>query len=158
MNRIIRLLESPWVFVATRLLALLAFLGVALLGIQYTQLSQHNKTFGECVAQWGTDYTSSVTIRGEASNARLNALHKLILDAIEKSPGTTADLVSFMHAAEIGDLTAEKAAATKYLADSVGANAAILQEDVNQFVLTEEAFQKATQTHPLPAPPALRCR
>lgn len=158
MNRVIRFLESNFILLLSRLFALIAFLGVALLGAQYTQLSNHNKLFSECVAQWGTDYTNSVTIRSDANGARTNALNKLLLDAIQKSPGTNADLVLFMQAAQAGDIEAEKAAAQRYLTDATGVNAALLQADVTNFVNTEVNYQNTIKTHPFPAPPALRCR
>lgn len=158
MNAITRAFESYWAIVATRLVALAAFAAVALLGIQYTNLSHQNHRLATCVADWANNYTASVAIRSDASNARLNALHKLLLDAIQNSPGTTADLEHFLTAVVANDFEGEKIAAAKYLADAKGANAQLIQKDINDFVTTEESYQQTIKTHPIPPPPKLVCK
>jgi hypothetical protein len=158
MNAITRAFESNWAIFATRLVALAAFGAVALLGVQYTNLSHQNHKLATCVADWANSYTSSVTIRSDANNVRANALHKLLLDAIESSPGTTADLQAFLTAVVANDFNAEKAAATKYLVDATGVNAQLIQKDINDFVTTEESYQQALKTHPIPPPPKLVCK
>lgn len=132
---------------------------IAFVGIFY--IDKQRRTQGECVADWANNYTAVATARSAASGDRLNALHKLLLDAIA-SPAqkqASGDQVNLIRALTTGDTEVIKAAAAVRLQNLLAANAdPILTEDVKMFIETENAYQKSIKEHPLPEPPKEVCR
>lgn len=150
MNRWIAALEGKWLQAVAILVSLTSFVIFGVVGFKYTQ-------YTGCVAEWANATTARNKVVGDASAARLNALHKLLLDAIVRSPGTNTDLQKFLAAVIVGDVSAEISAAKQYITDTTNANSQLLLKDISDFVTTEESYQSTLKTHPLPPAPKLNC-
>lgn len=99
---------------------------LSLVGGVYTYINQ--QSIATCTARWADKYSTAVNARSNSNTARVDALHKLLVDAIERhpAPGTTDDPV--------------------------------INADVKEFVDTEANYARTVKNHPFPDPPMEVCK
>lgn len=132
--------------------------GIASLSAASTQA--HQNRLGSCVAHWADQYTETAQRRSVANTDRLDALNKLLVDALS-NPGT--DVANAAQEKLLGDIARddEKSAkkdAAKFLAilKKNRSNPTILR-DVQNYTLTENTYNTAVIKNPLPTPPKEVC-
>lgn len=59
-----------------------------ILGVS-TEISQ--RALSSCVASWADQYTATAKVRSVAQQTRVDALHRLVQDAIDKKPQSVID-------------------------------------------------------------------
>jgi|SRR5882724_1717870 len=152
-DKVVTGLDNVWVIVGARLLALVAFIAVALFGAQYSH-------YTNCVSDWADKYTVATTARASSNLTLNNTRDKLLTDLITTgtSSSNRADLNQMLSALASGDLEKIKPAAQKYLDDvnSQNANPAVIKE-YTDYLAAYENYNMTVATHPLPAPPKLAC-
>lgn len=149
-----KLLESTVANLLVILLVIVSFgAGVYIVTKQYT--------YSACVATWANNYSEAVKVRSTASNTRLNALNKLVLDAVTQ-PGqasSSKDLAGLYQALASDDQSNIQKFAAQYLKDSGLANSnSPIQEDIQNFIQTEDNYQATVKAHPLPQDPKFLCK
>ena len=77
--RLKQVLESPWFDWIIRI----AVLASLILGIQ---VAFSQRALDSCVANWADQYSAAASQRSTAQQQRVNALHKLVVDTINKAP------------------------------------------------------------------------
>lgn len=130
-------------------------------GVQSVNTSRHTSNLATCVAQWADQYTLSAQMRTVANTDRLNALNKLLTDALgsEVQQTASASQKDLINALASGDTEKIQAAAERRLADLEAAQTdPKVTADVIEYLREEAAYNETAVKNPYPNPPKEACK
>jgi hypothetical protein len=150
--------DSTDTFIRIIVVLSLLFSGVASVSAARTQV--HQGRLSNCVATWADDFTVATTARQVANSSRLDALNKLLLDALA-TPGTqkaNAAQEAMLLDVSKGDFAATSKDAAVFLKQlQINRHDPMLIADVLAYQQSQADYQTTVAAHPLPDPPREVC-
>lgn len=150
--------DSTDTFIRIVVILSLLFSGVASFSAARTQA--HQAKLSGCVATWADEFTAVTTVRASANTGRLDALNKLLVDALTYTGTAKANAAQEKMLTDVaaGDFPGTSKDAKAFL-NQLQKNRSdpTLLRDISEFQMAQTTYLQTLQNHPLPEPPREVC-